>query len=434
MTWFRVGGAGIPASLKNKMNSVLNKKFGTTGQNYPPNGWPDDVNLLGPLPIKNASGAIASFSDGADDVPIASGVFSFLPSQAGSGTPSPSNPRAISGYTGMTIYQTGKNIFDKTAKDTDKGYIAGSWLRNTGTVSENADYYISEYIPVKGGQDYTLQGLYGNAISFCEYDDTKNYVTGTRYTNNATLTVTLNGNTRYIRITVYTTNEDITMVEVGSSASTYTAFVGAKTPIVDSFGATVYGGSRATDGTLTIEYLLITLDGTQNVLSGNYGTGGYVQYSCEALGIDVDTIKTIYANMYLDASTGSYRINTLEASGIKCIRFNDARFGDTITSKNEWNAWLTNNNIVIAYPLATPITTTLEAVNINSYYGSNNIYTDIGECSINYRADIDLLLAALQGSRSLSSSLMRSAGPEEVGEPEENIQNTEEQEGENDAR
>mgnify|MGYP007110305921 CR=1 FL=1 len=70
MTWFRVGGAGIPAPLKNAMNAVLNKKFGTTGQNYPPKQWPDDVNLLGPLPEGTASGPIANFSDGADEVPI----------------------------------------------------------------------------------------------------------------------------------------------------------------------------------------------------------------------------------------------------------------------------------------------------------------------------------------------------------------------------
>ena len=47
MTWFRVGGgSGVPASLKSRMNSVLNKKFGTA-VDYSPNEWPDDVDLLG---------------------------------------------------------------------------------------------------------------------------------------------------------------------------------------------------------------------------------------------------------------------------------------------------------------------------------------------------------------------------------------------------
>ena len=99
MAWFRCGGSGISASLKSGMNSVLNKKFGTS-TTYDPSGWPDDVNLLGPLPIKSASGAIASFADGADGVPVKSCVVSFLPS-GGGGTPSA--PVAIVGHSGITL-------------------------------------------------------------------------------------------------------------------------------------------------------------------------------------------------------------------------------------------------------------------------------------------------------------------------------------------
>ena len=99
MAFFRCGGSGIPASLKSGMNSVLNKKFGTS-TTYDPSGWPDAVNLLGPLPIKSASGAIASFADGADGVPVKSCVVSFLPS-GGGGTPSA--PVAIVGHSGITL-------------------------------------------------------------------------------------------------------------------------------------------------------------------------------------------------------------------------------------------------------------------------------------------------------------------------------------------
>ena len=99
MAFFRCGGSGIPASLKSGMNSVLNKKFGTS-TTYDPAGWPADVNLLGPLPVKTASGAIASFVDGADGVPVKSCSVSFLPS-GGGGTPSA--PVAIVGHSGITL-------------------------------------------------------------------------------------------------------------------------------------------------------------------------------------------------------------------------------------------------------------------------------------------------------------------------------------------
>lgn len=50
-----------------------------------------------------ASGSVASFADGGDNIPVKSLVAEIVASQVGSGTPSPSNPRAISGYTDVVI-------------------------------------------------------------------------------------------------------------------------------------------------------------------------------------------------------------------------------------------------------------------------------------------------------------------------------------------
>ena len=69
MAWYRCGGGGLPAGLQSDMDTVLNKKF-STSTTYPPTDWPDTVNLLGPLPEKTASGAIANITDGADGVPL----------------------------------------------------------------------------------------------------------------------------------------------------------------------------------------------------------------------------------------------------------------------------------------------------------------------------------------------------------------------------
>lgn len=69
MAWYRCGGGGLPAGLQSDMDIVLNKKF-STSTTYPPTDWPDTVNLMGPLPEKTASGAIAHIEDGADSVPL----------------------------------------------------------------------------------------------------------------------------------------------------------------------------------------------------------------------------------------------------------------------------------------------------------------------------------------------------------------------------
>ena len=106
-----------------------------------------------------------------------------------------------------------------------------------------------------------------------------------------------------------------------------------------------------------------------------------------------------------------------------------------------WRTWLSNNPIQFLCELATPISIDMDSVDWQTQLGDNNFYNDCGDTEVTYRQDIALALAALQGSRSLSASLMRSGGPEErtedpeeVRDPEENIQNTEEQEGDNDAR
>ena len=126
MTWYRVGPAGIPGSLKTDMNTILNKKFGTTAQDYPPADWPADVNLLGPLPVKTASGAIASFSDGADDVPVQSCVCAIF---ASGGSGNPSAPVPIVGYSGMTVTRT-----DGQTPPVTSDTYAVSWSDTAGTV------------------------------------------------------------------------------------------------------------------------------------------------------------------------------------------------------------------------------------------------------------------------------------------------------------
>lgn len=50
-----------------------------------------------------ASGSVASFADGGDNIPVKSLIVDITAVQAGSGIPSPSNPRAISGYTDVVV-------------------------------------------------------------------------------------------------------------------------------------------------------------------------------------------------------------------------------------------------------------------------------------------------------------------------------------------
>ena len=96
------GGAdrgSISIEKANSIGRILNKKFDTS-RGFKPSEWASAIDKLTPLEIKSASGAIASFSDGADGVPVKSCSVSFEPS-GGGGTPSA--PVAIVGHSGITL-------------------------------------------------------------------------------------------------------------------------------------------------------------------------------------------------------------------------------------------------------------------------------------------------------------------------------------------
>lgn len=437
MTWFRVGGAGIPAALKNAMNAVFNKKFGTTGQNYPPNGWPDDVNLLGPLPEKTVAGAIAYTDDAADTVPVKSVICSIVPKQAGSGIPSPTNVRALSGYTGLTASQRGKNLLDSstgTGTGTIWFYYDNGFLFRKGVT-----YTFSVVVPVSTGSiaiygtDHTTQIAYA-------------YISASSSKLTFTPTDDVLGCPQIYSSGLQLSDVSDAMIEIGSSQTTFEAY-NAAADISDSWssiGAILGGERNLSDGTLSSYGYLYDL-GSNNwtadttrpgVFYSNVSASGR-EAGSNVLGCDCFeprniTVSTSYDN-YISgaASYGGALIF------IRCTDFANMTGAEVKTALTGKYACLKSSNATSYSGLST--------YDFETLYAVNNFYSNIegGQTQVTYRQDIALALAALQGSRSLSASLMRSAGPdleersedpEEVSETEENIQNTEEQEGENDER
>lgn len=65
-----------------------------------------ELDARAPAVYEAASGAIASFDDGADGMPLKSLLVDIEPVQAGSGDPSPENVRPISGWTGCNVFRS----------------------------------------------------------------------------------------------------------------------------------------------------------------------------------------------------------------------------------------------------------------------------------------------------------------------------------------
>ena len=85
------------------------------------------ANVLKAFPTDTASGAVASFPDGADGLPVKDLTVSIEPAQSGSGDPSPTNVRPISGWTGVTVSHSG-------ADTSDPETLSISWQTEAGTV------------------------------------------------------------------------------------------------------------------------------------------------------------------------------------------------------------------------------------------------------------------------------------------------------------
>ena len=319
MTWFRVGGAGIPASLKNAMNAVFNKKFGTSGQNYPPNGWPDDVNLMGPLPEGTVSGSIANFSDGADDVPTDSVKITI--------------PASLSGVSSVTETQTGRNLIKPDKYQTASNNLALGQTDGTsfGTFLKAGTYTIS--YAITSGSCYIYRR---------EQNDTSNTNLG-RGTSK-TFTITADGDYRfwlYGDDAVYANVSDV-QLEIGSTAHAYEPYQ-TPTQYTASLGRTIYGG----------EVDIVNGEGTDE--NGN-----------------------------------------------------DFTFtGQEVPTRLGYNAF----------------------------------WSDSGDTEVTYRRDIDLALQAVSSSRGLMMAsrpvtqlIGEESDPDQVNELNEEAENTEEQEGDNDAR
>ena len=161
---------------------------------------------------------IATFPDGADNVPMKSATFAITPVQD------------LHGYDSPWPAGGGKNKFNKDGTDTTKGFVTGACLLDNGQIyvpSTPADWNISEYTPVSPSTQYTLSGLLAegsNNPSICQYDASKNFITGTAYANNASRTITTDAAAAYVRISIPTANLNALQLELGSIATAWTPY------------------------------------------------------------------------------------------------------------------------------------------------------------------------------------------------------------------
>lgn len=429
MTWFRVGGAGIPATLKNAMNAVFNKKFGTSGQNYPPKQWPDDVNLLGPLPEGTASGPIANFSDGADDVPTKNVIATIAPT--------------LTGVSSLAVTKTGEslaNIADVSGSMTNAYFynIGSDYVLTAGTTYKIVMEVNSTVTPFA-----VSVGVGDNAYRYDIYNtgiNNKNGIVAFEFTVEASHIATWNK--LWIRAPRYSApSEPATPTTCTFTVKNITLYTSA---IVcpASLGRLIYGGTAdLVNGTGTEKNSApLTFDGSEDWRADTTRNGVYLLFST----MGTQTYGDGVCNMFTTIKAGS----GLNSLGI-CFGVNNYAiyiphlFDGSIpevTDVATWQTYLSSHDCTISYPLATQIDFTFDGQEINSLYGVNNFWNDAGgDTTVAYRRDIDLALQAVSSSRGLMMAsrpvtqlVGEESDPDQVNELVEDDEI--EQEGEDNAR
>ena len=166
-------------------------------------------------------------------------IITFEPIQAGSGTPSPSNVRAISGYDKVEVLSCGVNIWDEQWELGQYSQTDGSPI----TTSSNIRSKSTNPIRVSANTKYYLSSPQGVRMFF--YDNNFEYLSNQGSGSATSFEFTTPANTAFIRFhvsgTYGTTYNNNISINCPSSQTSYNPYH-KTTDLSESLGQTVYWG------------------------------------------------------------------------------------------------------------------------------------------------------------------------------------------------
>lgn len=346
---------------------------------------------------------IASFNDGADDIPVRELQVAIEPVQSGSGDPSPTNIRPISGHTEVKVARAGRNLIvvDMLDLPTTNSGIKSA---NGEIISSSASRYTHGYIPVNPSTSYSIVGKLTSSNSnsaIYEYDAGKNWIEkkslGARPAPESIATFTTSETTHFIQIQYVTAAADFSAITLAEGMLTESLSQLGEVSTI-SLGQTVYGGTlNVTTGVLTIDRAMVTFNGSEtwtksgSALNGYYTRMDSTQSTFPAMrfGSSLISDKFVYT-----ASSSQYFNNYGYCYADGTIGMNvdpSVAGGNTLAT---FKTWLAANPTQFVYYLATPTTVQLTATEIESLFGANNVWSDSGNVvKLTYRKAWEIALA-----------------------------------------
>ena len=368
---------------------------------------------LGAYPTDSASGNPAEIPDGADGVPVKALSIAITPAQAGTGDPSPTNQRALSGWTGANIVTARKNICHLYDWTTVRYGVTLTYTKDKVTVNGLATQDFS----VPYSEEVPQDGLFVlSPGTYTPSTDAENVVvevvkininnSATVISRNQTFTIEQSA-TVFVRIWVrgsitYSNQEVTILLERGSEATDFEPFTGDSQAIAFPTAAgTVYGGTLdVTTGLLTVDRVTDTLNGSEDWTMHSSNDSGFVCSTAASMVKRSANAETagVLSNLFRIVTNSSVRTPDASETGIPKSGGEATRlyfflhFG-FMADIDAWKSWLTTHPVQVSYLVANPITYQLNPAQVVTLLGYTQIYADCGDVTVTYRADPMLFIS-----------------------------------------
>lgn len=353
--------------------------------------------LSAPHPVTTTPASVATFDTDMVGM-LRSAKFSFLPVQSGSGDPSPTNVRSISGWDGLTVTRCGKNLWN----DDNTSYYANTWTRSGHTYSTNrsaATYISLDAYVLFAGITYTLS-FYLDSVNADMGKMQFRSADGTIVASKASITTidrhslsyTPSVTGQYKILVGGMDNGEVTLsniqLELGSTATAYAPYTGSTYPVSWQSAGTIYGGYvDVCKGVVVADRALVPIKSTSLYGSVDVGTYGNI-LTIEIPGIykgkneSVILYTAFKRNMEVSMlnlpmwNIGSWSGNQRYMQ--ICAPFETKQaFGEYLDAQDP--------PFYALYELATPITYALTPQIIKSLRGVNNLWsTGNGDAQVTY--------------------------------------------------
>ena len=319
-------------------------------------------------------GPVASFRS-ADKANIESLKLHFLPKQEGSGDPSPSNIRPITGWTGCNLTHCGVNCWDEQ-------WEAGGWDPNTGESFDAGHSYIRSKNFIKIASPGTYRTT--KKLLFLCYDENKQYLNLYIWSNTTTGMVYFsNTRIKYVRFMTNasygrTYNNDISLSYFFANAS-YAQYSGETIPISWSDHDEIYGGYvDLIRGKIVCEWGKIKFKSSYFESASIRVTENYSFVTRSGwLPRSIDSNKNIISDQFskIDSTDNAEQWKMFITSMGWLRLYGPA----SLNSIEAWDEYFSNQYPEFVYKFAVPIEYDISAVQSKTFLDYNNFWSDMND-------------------------------------------------------